>query len=177
MRAPRALSLGPISIMSLRPMDLPHQLAFLIRASLICWTHKDLISIYPLLTTLNGVVISITKDSQPQNGIIDQYVQLIKGGVISGNNYGQFGNWLAGSFGTYTYGSSNGLWGLSLTPSDVSSSTFGVALSAKCNLITFRGQSEFPPFPFNTLEGQVAPQNSFISIQLVDLNPIIDNNV
>jgi hypothetical protein len=45
----------------------------------------------PASATINGDVISITKDSLPQNGIIDQYVQSIKGGVISGNNYEQFG--------------------------------------------------------------------------------------
>jgi hypothetical protein len=36
---------------------------------------------------------------------------------------------------------------------------------------------EFPSFPFNTLEGQVAPQNSFISIQLADSNPIGSTNL
>jgi hypothetical protein len=28
----------------------------------------------------------------------------------------------------------------------------------------------FPSIPFNTLEGRVAPQNSFVSIQLADSN-------
>ena|SRR2546422_9597282 len=36
----------------------------------------------------------------------------------------------------------------------------------------FRGHQEFPLFPFNTLEGQAAPQNSFVSLLLVNSNHI-----
>jgi hypothetical protein len=35
-----------------------------------------------------------------------------------------------------------------------------------------RGQQEFLSILFNTLEGRAAPQNSFVSIQLADSNPI-----
>lgn len=61
--------------------------------------------------------------------IRDNSVRLIKGGIITGNNYALSGDW--GSSDNYrNYGGSNDLWGTTLTPADVNASNFGVAFSA-----------------------------------------------
>lgn len=60
----------------------------------------------------------------------DNEVKLIKGAVITGNNYALTGDW--GSTDAYnSYGGTTDLWGTTLTPADVNASNFGVAFSAR----------------------------------------------
>lgn len=61
--------------------------------------------------------------------IRDNSVRLIKGGTITGSNRASGGDW--SSSDTYrSYGGGNDLWGTTLTPADVNSSNFGIAISA-----------------------------------------------
>ncbi len=60
----------------------------------------------------------------------DNEIRLIKGGVITGSNKSQAGDW--GSSDAYrTTGGASDLWGTTLTPADVNASDFGVAISAQ----------------------------------------------
>ncbi|HEX7905727.1 MAG TPA: T9SS type A sorting domain-containing protein [Chitinophagaceae bacterium] len=62
--------------------------------------------------------------------IRDNDVRLIKGGVITGNNYAKAGDW--GDVDAYrSYGGGADLWGTSLSPADVNSTNFGIAFSAR----------------------------------------------
>lgn len=72
----------------------------------------------------NGGSIGIGGD------IVDNSVRLVVGGVISGNNKATGTSWpLTKAYSSY--GSSSDLWGLTLTPTDINSSSFGVAISAR----------------------------------------------
>lgn len=82
----------------------------------------------PGTATILGVQVSVKKrvTAGTPGSVTDGTVQLIKGGVQSGNNNAAPFDW----FGTYTtsiYGGSNDLWGLTLTPTDVNAANFGIA--------------------------------------------------
>jgi hypothetical protein len=62
--------------------------------------------------------------------IRDDRVQLIKGGVITGNNQAIASDW-SGTEAYHTYGGITDLWGTTLDPADVNASDFGVAISAE----------------------------------------------
>jgi hypothetical protein len=88
----------------------------------------------PLNSTICGVAVETQRRA---TGLIltaavrDNEVKLIKSGTITGQNKGNTSeNWTNSD--TYkAYGSSSDLWGTSLSPSDINSSDFGVAVSAK----------------------------------------------
>lgn len=61
----------------------------------------------------------------------DEVVSLIKNGALIGSNQST-GTLVGTSFEYITYGSSSNLWGTSLTPGDVNSSTFGCAIAYSC---------------------------------------------
>lgn len=63
-------------------------------------------------------------------GVHDNVVRLIKGGIITGNNYATAIEWGTSISATATYGSSSDLWSISWTPADINAGNFGVALSA-----------------------------------------------
>lgn len=62
----------------------------------------------------------------------DTVVSLIKGGTVSGSNLST-GAAIPTTQSTRTFGGSSNLWGLTLTPADVNSSTFGVAYVSTTN--------------------------------------------
>ncbi|MFN8291574.1 MAG: T9SS type A sorting domain-containing protein [Chitinophagaceae bacterium] len=60
----------------------------------------------------------------------DNEVKIIKNGTITGNNKALPGDWT--STDTYkSYGGASDLWGTTLTPADVNSSGFGIAISVR----------------------------------------------
>jgi len=60
----------------------------------------------------------------------DNEVRLVRGGTITGNNMAN--NFTYPKTDAYqTYGGAGNLWGLSLTPADVTASNFGLALSSR----------------------------------------------
>jgi len=88
----------------------------------------------PSGATINGVSVSV--ETWTSNYGWDKYcrtstIKLVKGGTISGSNQGNATDWTDSFPGTVlTYGGASELWGLTLTDTDINSSTFGVALSA-----------------------------------------------
>ncbi len=83
----------------------------------------------PSGATIDGIVVEVCRRS-PSGGLRDYSVRLVKGGTISGDNKAVTGsNWPFVSLVTVSYGGSAVLWGLSLTPDDVNSSTFGFVIS------------------------------------------------
>ena len=85
----------------------------------------------PAGATINGVVVeNKTKDSYNASNGWDN-VRLIKGGVSGGTNHRPL---IDGTNEIYVAaGSSSDLWGLTLTPSDVNSSDFGVGFYEQPN--------------------------------------------
>jgi hypothetical protein len=85
----------------------------------------------PSNATILGIQASYGRYKSAGGGadqIQDNYVKLIKGGNISGNNNGLTStNWPTAE-AAVNYGSISDLWGLTWTPADINSSNFGVAL-------------------------------------------------
>lgn len=84
----------------------------------------------PSTATVQGVVVSIERKSSTGNSIWDASVRLVKGGSITGNDK-RLSTWWPTTDTVQTYGGNSDLWGVSLTPSDVNASTFGVVLSVE----------------------------------------------
>jgi hypothetical protein len=84
----------------------------------------------PTGATINGIVAEVEKKKGVlDSSDIDNSVKLVKGGTISGTDKASSTPWP--NTDTYTtYGSSSDLWGLSLTPSDINDTNFGVAISS-----------------------------------------------
>jgi hypothetical protein len=84
----------------------------------------------PVGATITGVVAEFER----KNGAViqdaaDSTIKLVLGGTPSGNNLSAGATW-SNSDVYGSIGSSSNLWGLSLTPADINSSNFGVAISA-----------------------------------------------
>ncbi len=85
----------------------------------------------PSGAAINGVevVIERKKTGNAGSSVRDAMIKLVKGGVVSGNDKKAAGvNWPT-TDGTYTYGGSSDLWGLSLTDTDINATDFGVAVA------------------------------------------------
>jgi RHS repeat-associated protein len=87
----------------------------------------------PSNATITGVVATIYRRASVNNPltvqVYDNYVKLIKGGVISGTDHSGLYAWST-SETAFTYGSSTDLWGVALTPGDVNAGNFGLAFQA-----------------------------------------------
>jgi hypothetical protein len=62
----------------------------------------------------------------------DNLIRLVKNGTVTGSNQAKTGNWL-GTEVQSTYGGMKTLWGAFLTPQDVNSPQFGIAISSRLN--------------------------------------------
>jgi len=89
----------------------------------------------PTNATITGIEVRIkrTASQNSDNGvsqaryITDYNIQLVKANTAQGSNKADtVTRWDNTQFITKTYGSNNDLWGLSLTPSDINASNFGV---------------------------------------------------
>lgn len=80
--------------------------------------------------TITGILVEHERKGT-SNDIIDDLVQLIKGGTRQGDNKSLAAVWPVVE-AIETFGSSSDLWGLSLSPSDVNAANFGVAASCTC---------------------------------------------
>jgi hypothetical protein len=85
----------------------------------------------PSTAIIDGVKVEIENNKTAGNISDDATygVKLVKGGTVQGNNNRSFANWPTTDAYT-TYGSNSDKWGLTLTPTDVNASNFGVAISA-----------------------------------------------
>ncbi|MBF6640378.1 T9SS type A sorting domain-containing protein [Flavobacterium sp. J49] len=84
---------------------------------------------------INGIVLTVNRRTSATNaGRItkDNFVSLVKNGVITGNNkavttaYGTI-------FSVATYGSSTDTWGTTWTPADINATNFGAVISVNAN--------------------------------------------
>ncbi|MBA7565729.1 hypothetical protein ES708_07414 [subsurface metagenome] len=76
--------------------------------------------------TIDGIVVEFERSGAKTD---DALVQLIVGGIPSGNNNSVGATWPVGDT-IVTFGSSTDLWGLTLTAADIMAITFGVAVAA-----------------------------------------------
>lgn len=89
----------------------------------------------PSTATITGVVVKIKRYCPSSNRVNDTYLRLVNAaGVVSGNNKASSSYWPTSNT-VATYGASNDLWGLTLTPTDVNDVDFGVALACDDNYI------------------------------------------
>lgn len=80
--------------------------------------------------TINGVVVEVERRQTGTDPPKDKVVQLIKGGVPTGDNKADTVTSWPSSVAVATYGSSSDGWSASLAASDVNASTFGVRVEA-----------------------------------------------
>lgn len=84
----------------------------------------------PSGNTINGVRVDISRSGKASpNTSQDAVVSLVKGGTVSGDNKAATGTAYPTTLAEVSYGGAADLWGLSLTYTDVNSSTFGMVLS------------------------------------------------
>lgn len=83
----------------------------------------------PAGSTIDGVVVEVERKSIASDQNKDTNVKLVKGGVISGNNKADTATYWSTTDTYKSYGASNDLWGVTLTPTDVNASDFGVVFS------------------------------------------------
>lgn len=88
----------------------------------------------PLKSTILGVTVNIERSSNTLNGTHDNSIKLVKASAISGNDKANAGLEWPTADAVATYGSATDLWGLSLTPSDINNSGFGVVMSGIADL-------------------------------------------
>ncbi|UAY52835.1 hypothetical protein [Ferruginibacter albus] len=87
----------------------------------------------PTEATIKGITVTVGRfGSSSSSGIIDNSIKLIKAGSIVGSSLASTSTWST-SEAVATYGGATNLWGNTLTPADINSSNFGVALSVKTN--------------------------------------------
>src|SRR5207245_2880846 len=80
----------------------------------------------PVSAQLTGVLFTYKGKSSTSDGsLTEEIVQLIKGGTVQGAN--KASNSLSGALVQFSFGSNSDLWTLSLIPSDVNASNFGIA--------------------------------------------------
>ena len=87
----------------------------------------------PTDATITGVTVNIERSqSGTASDARDASVKLVKASAVVGTDKANTTlEWAAGVDATAIYGSSADLWGTTLTPADVNSASFGVAISAK----------------------------------------------
>ncbi|MEW6470506.1 MAG: T9SS type A sorting domain-containing protein [Bacteroidota bacterium] len=80
-------------------------------------------------STVQGIEVMIERRGEGGN-IKDKSVRLLKGGVLAGSDLADGSSWTSNDNAQY-YGGSTNLWGTTWTASDLSSSSFGLALSVQ----------------------------------------------
>ncbi len=86
----------------------------------------------PSGATIAGVTAKIWHwDETGNGGMVDNIVQLVKGGTVTGSNLASVSMWAAGSPEQFTYGGTGNLWGGTFTPADINAYNFGLTFLAK----------------------------------------------
>lgn len=84
----------------------------------------------PANATILGIRVGYLKRSV--GNVYDNYIQLIKGGVIqAANRADSTAAWTSNTYAWVYAGGSTDLWGTSWTPADVNATSFGAVLAAK----------------------------------------------
>jgi len=84
----------------------------------------------PANASIYGISVFIERSSLSGAGIVDDHVQIVKGGVVQPQDKFASGIW-GTTDAVISYGGASDLWGQVWTPADVNASNFGVALSAR----------------------------------------------
>jgi hypothetical protein len=88
----------------------------------------------PSGAVIDGITVEVEKSRTAGGGpdIFDNTVRIVKGGIIGTSDRSSATAWPIVTSEAYTaYGGTSDLWGSSWTPSDINSSDFGFAISAK----------------------------------------------
>jgi hypothetical protein len=91
---------------------------------------KDFHFSIPSDATVTGVAVFIERYADAGSDIHDNSIRLEINGSVVGTDHGTGNARWSSTEGIYQYGGSADTWGLSLTPSDINSSSFGVLTSA-----------------------------------------------
>ena len=88
--------------------------------------------------TIQGIEVIVEKNADPGTGtgtetVVDEFVQLCKGGVKVGNNNADTVNPWSPTANIDIYGGSDDLWGTTWTPTDINASDFGCFFEAEYN--------------------------------------------
>jgi hypothetical protein len=89
----------------------------------------------PLGATIDGIIVTIEKQSPASGSVSDNIVRLYIGSSVVGTNKaiaGGPGIWSNGGI-TSNYGSSSDLWGLTPSISEINNSSFGAVISGTGN--------------------------------------------
>lgn len=88
-------------------------------------------ALVPATATIDGVVVSIARNTVDGSGVADSSIRLVVGGSIVGTNKSAGAFWaFGGSDTTVNFGGSADTWGVALTAANVRASDFGAVLSA-----------------------------------------------
>ena len=85
----------------------------------------------PAGATINGIEVKILRQSSyynPEVGVYDVSLNLLKAGAITGDNYARSNIW-TDAMTEVTYGGGSDLWGTSWSPDDINNSNFGISFS------------------------------------------------
>lgn len=82
------------------------------------------------MAIIEGIIVSIERKASLASAIKDSQIYLLKAGTYHGNNKSVGAYWST-TEGSDTFGSPTDLWGSSLLPEDVRSSSFGVMIQAQ----------------------------------------------
>jgi hypothetical protein len=97
----------------------------------------------PSTATICGIEVMIENSVSGAMQIVsDNSVKLIKGGLITGNDYASSSPWSTSS-SVVSYGGSTDAWGTSWTASDINASDFGIAVSANLSSSASTAQIDF----------------------------------
>lgn len=86
-------------------------------------------SMIPTGSTINGIILSVVRDTSASGLGNDSAVRLVKGGVIGTTDRSTATTWPT-TLTNEDHGTSTDMWGTTWTVSDVTSSTFGAAVAA-----------------------------------------------
>jgi len=93
----------------------------------------------PIGSTIHGIEVRIERSGSSNNRARDAILRLMKGGVISGNDYAITGTRWGTTDTTITYGGLTDTWGLNWTALDINNLNFGLVFSVDAsNTVTAR---------------------------------------
>lgn len=126
----------------------------------------------PPTASICGVEVSFEHSATGTlHNVNDNTVRLIKGGVLVGDNKAKSAIW-PDSDATVAYGDSTDIWGTTLTPAEINSSDFGVAIA-----VDLSGVSVLPTARIDQVTIKVNYSASVLPIELISfIGERLDNN-
>lgn len=129
----------------------------------------------PSYASICGVVVEIEKRAGGLAigaWIRDNDIRIVKANAVAGVDGGDDATDWSGTESWFSYGAANGMWGTTLTPAEVNSPNFGVAISAR-----IRGLAVvFPTVHIDNIRVTVY-YNPILPVKLLSFNSSIKNNL